>query len=89
MHRSIPLLLTASVSVTAATTPPQTVERALHSRVEAFYKLVVAHRYREAEALISPASRDAWYALEKPAIKDFKIQGTAWSDGFKKRMYPF
>jgi hypothetical protein len=64
--------------------PPQAVEKALRARVAEFYTLMVQRKYREAEGMVAPESRDTYYAGEKPAIEDFAIDAVSWQDGFKK-----
>ncbi len=49
-----------------------------------FYSLIVQKKYREAERLVAPESRDAYYEQEKPALKDFAITGVVWSDKGEK-----
>jgi hypothetical protein len=62
---------------------PTEVEHQLRARVEAFDKLIVSEKYRDAEQFVHPDSRDAYYTSEKPRILDFEIQKIDWSEHFQ------
>lgn len=49
----------------------------MRQAVTRFYTLLMEHKFREAEALIVPESRDAYYEAEKPSIQDFEIRKVA------------
>jgi len=66
----------------AAKTAPKDVEDALRNRVGQFYQLMVDKKFRAAEDLIDPDSRDAYYVNEKPSIEDFRVEGISWEDNF-------
>jgi hypothetical protein len=51
--------------------------------VEAFNQLLVTEKYREAEQMVLPESRDAYYTSEKPRILDFKVKKIDWDAGFQ------
>ena len=60
------------------------VEAQLRSRVEAFYKLAVDHKFREMEAMVAPESRDDYYAGDKINILDYQIQAVRWVEPKRK-----
>lgn len=64
--------------------PPANVDDALRARMAEFYQLHVTGKFRQAELLVAPAARDAFYASAKPDIKDFKITDVVYSDSYKK-----
>ena len=45
---------------------------------------MVQKKYREAERLVAPESRDTYYAQEKSVIKDYAITGVNWEKDFQK-----
>lgn len=51
--------------------------------MEAFDKLIVSEKYRDAEQYVHPDSRDAYYTSEKPRILNFEIKEIDWSDHFE------
>jgi hypothetical protein len=75
---------TAAVSADAPAdpAPPQT-ERALRARLEAFNKLLISEKYREAEKYVLPESRESYFTAEKPRIFDFQVTKIDWEDHFK------
>lgn len=78
------LLACVPAATWAASKPPAGAEESLRARVDQFYKLIREKKYRAAEELVAPESRDQYYAEEKPAIEDFKIESIAWDDNFTK-----
>jgi hypothetical protein len=84
--RSLALLVVFASCLFAAepaVQAPAEVESRLRARVEAFDKLLVTEKYREAEQFVHPDSRDAYYTSEKPRILDFEIKKIDWSDHFQ------
>lgn len=67
-----------------AAKPVTPAEKKLRARVDAFYKLAVAHKFREMEALVAPESRDDYYAGDKPDILDYRVEGVQWLEGGRK-----
>ena len=84
LRRSAAVLGLIACSLSAEVRPPKKVDEALRARVKQFYSLIVQKKYREAERLVAPESRDAYYEQEKPALKDFAITGVVWSDKGEK-----
>ncbi len=64
------VLAGASANAAVAQTPA---ERDVRARAEAFYSLLLAQKYRQAEPFVSADDRDTYYAMEKPQIMDFHI----------------
>lgn len=85
MHRlALPLILvTCLFAQDPAVQAPPEVEQQLRARVEAFDKLLVSEKYRDAEQFVHPDSRDVYYTSEKPHILDFEIKKINWSDHFQ------
>ncbi len=75
-------LLGAMSAAGASKTAPKNVEDALRNRVGQFYQLMVDKKFRAAEDLVDPDSRDAYYVNEKPSIEDFQVEGISWEDNF-------
>ena len=84
MRRSAAALGLIACSWSADAQPSKSVDEALRARVKRFYTLIVQRRYRDAERLVAPESRDAYYEQEKPSLKDFAITGIVWSDKGEK-----
>jgi len=55
----------------------------LRARLEAFNKLLISEKYREAEQYVLPESRESYYTAEKPRIFDFQVTKIDWEDHFK------
>lgn len=51
--------------------------------MDAFDKLLVSEKYREAEQFVAPESRDAYYTSEKPRILDYEVKKIDWEDHFQ------
>ena len=89
MHRFL-LILFLALSLPAQTPapsldkPPQDVDDALRARIKQFYELHVAAKYRQAERLIAEESKDDYYVLSKPELKNFRIGGIEYSDHFTR-----
>lgn len=66
----------------ASKTAPKDVEDALRGRVQQFYQDMVDKKFRAAEELVAPESRDTYYVNEKPTIEDFRVEGISWEDNF-------
>jgi|SRR5277367_940706 len=78
------VILLGALSLSAADLqPPSGTEGRLRARLDEFYKLVAAQKYREAERLVAPESRDAWYSSEKPAILDYHVSEVKWGKDFR------
>ena len=86
---ALPVVLFSSLfaaELTADTTPqqpPARAEQQLRARVDAFSKLLVSEKYREAEQFVLPGSRNAYYTAEKPRLLDFEIKKIDWEDHFQ------
>jgi len=87
MNRLLPIFLFAA-AVSAQTPsldrPPRDVDDALRARITKFYDLHVAAKFRQAEQLIAEESKDDFYVLSKPELKNFKIGNIEYSDHFTK-----
>lgn len=93
VFRAFLLLATCLLSLSEADTTPSVVpspapsaktEKALRGQIARFYTLMIERKFREAELLVAPASRDDYYVGEKPLIKDFKVEAIRWEPGFKE-----
>jgi hypothetical protein len=81
---ALPLILVYGLlAAEPAVKAPPEVESRLRARVEAFDKLIVSEKYRDAEQYVHPDSRDAYYTSEKPRILNFEIKEIDWSDHFE------
>ena len=56
-------------------------EAALRARVEQFFQLQVAKKYRQAEALVAEDSKDSYYEANKYNIKSFRIDKVEFLEG--------
>jgi hypothetical protein len=63
--------------------PPE-VDAALRPRVEEFYNLNMAAKFREAEKLVCEDSKDAYYGMNKLRPESFEISGITYSDNFTR-----
>src|SRR5580658_3680287 len=61
--------------------PVSEAEAALRARVDQFYQLLVAKKFRQAEALVVDDSKDLYYNWGKPDIKGFDIKSVEFLDG--------
>jgi hypothetical protein len=69
------LFFPAAAVVWAQQTPPAAEEakRALVSRVQQYYQLMLDKKYRQAEAMIAEDSKEDYYNGKKPDIRGFEI----------------
>ena len=63
---------------------PPDVDQALRARVSEFYQDYVGGKYRQAENLVAPDSKDYYYNSDKPKILSFEIRRIEYSDDFTK-----
>jgi hypothetical protein len=63
---------------------PPDVDGALRARISEFYQDYVDGKYRQAENLVAPDSRDYYYNADKPKILGFEIRRIEYSDNFNK-----
>ena len=78
------ILTVAAAGCLAQDQPPKQLEQALRARANEFYTLLLKKQYRAAEKMVAPESRDAYYAQEKPELKDFTLTSVKWEKGFQK-----
>jgi hypothetical protein len=64
--------------------PPAGVDEALRARVEEFYKLEMAGRFRQAEGLVCEDSKDRYYDAEKRRWSSVEILQTTYEPDFAK-----
>jgi hypothetical protein len=63
--------------------PPE-VEEALRARVDQYYRAFVAGKFKDAYALVSDESQDAFLAADKAQYKECETLKTRYSDNFTK-----
>jgi hypothetical protein len=66
-----------------AADPPADVDAALRARVQDFYQMMVAKKYRQAEQLVAEDTKDLYYDSKKPDIKEFRITAIKYGPDFK------
>jgi len=59
-------------------------EKALRDRVQQFYQLQVDKKYRQAEAIVADDTKDDYYNMRKPDIKEFSIGSIELTDNNTK-----
>ena len=64
--------------------PPADVDQALRARMSEFYQDHVDGKYRQAEELVAPDTKDYFYAGNKPHYLSFEIKKIDYSDGYTK-----
>ena len=62
---------------------PDAVKESLSTRVNAFYDLFRAGKFRDAEAIVSEPSRDLFYGAKKNRIISYQIESMEFADDFK------
>lgn len=62
---------------------PAGVEEAARARVTQYFTFQMEGKFRQAEALVCEAGRDAYYDMEKTRWKSFEIVKTSFEDGFR------
>jgi hypothetical protein len=67
-----------------AAQPPAEVDKALRERVAQFYQDHVNGKYRDAEELVAPDTKDYYYASGKPQYLSFEISRITYSDNFTR-----
>ncbi|MBM3795488.1 MAG: hypothetical protein FJW31_15815 [Acidobacteria bacterium] len=67
----------------AAQAPPH-IDQALRARVQAFYDLQQAKKYRQSETLVHEDSKDIFYGAEKLTFRNFKIVGVTFEEQFTR-----
>lgn len=67
----------------AAQAPPH-IDQALRARVQAFYELQQAKKYRQSETLVHEDSKDIFYGAEKLSFRSFKIVGVTFEEQFTR-----
>ena len=65
-----------------AENPPDGVEQAVRTRASEFYTLMVAQKYRQAEAYVAEDTKDYYYAGSKPEIRKYEVVKVEFSDHF-------
>jgi hypothetical protein len=63
---------------------PPKVEAALRARVSRFYQLEVDGKFRQVEPLVAEASKDFYYAANKPRYTGFSIKRIEFFDDFRR-----
>ena len=87
MRRLTVLLWTAGLCFAQgpdAGQPPAAVDEALRARITEFFQLHVDGKYRQAEDLIAPDSKDYYYNSAKPRYLNFAIKTIEYSEGFTR-----
>ena len=89
MYRFLSTLLVAStlLAQTPSQTldkPPQDIDDALRARIKQFYDYHLAAKYRQAEKLVAEESKDDFYVLSKPELKNFTIGNVEYFENFTK-----
>jgi hypothetical protein len=64
--------------------PPADVDKALRSRVAAFFELHVKGDFRHAEALVAEDTKDYFYDNNKPRYLSFEISTVKYNDDFTR-----
>ncbi len=59
-------------------------EKALHARVDQFYNLMIAKKFRQAESLVAEESKDEYYNGQKPDLNEFTFSQIEFMDGGQK-----
>lgn len=72
-----------STAILSAADPPPEVDAALRSRMQEFFQLLVAHKFRQAESLVAEDSKDFYYDARKPDIRAFKLTEIRYSPDFR------
>ena len=67
------LLLAATASVRAQQGAEEETKKALAGRVEEYYKLMIAKKYRQAEDFVAKDAKDDYYNTKKPDIRTCNI----------------
>ena len=84
---SVALLLFAAIPAAWSQKPfqkaPPGVEEALHARVSEYYTLFGQSKFRQAEALVTEESKDAFYTMNKSRHMGFTISGVTFADDVK------
>jgi hypothetical protein len=62
---------------------PAGVEEAARARVSQYFKFQMEGQFRQAEALVCEAGRDAYYDMEKTRWKSFEIVKASFEDNFQ------
>lgn len=79
-----PLLLCLSLTVLIqAAEPPTGVDAALRSRIEEFYQLQIARKFRQSEQFVAEDTKDYYYGSQKPDLKGIKITSIKYGPDFK------
>jgi hypothetical protein len=63
---------------------PPDIDHALRARISQFYQDYVDGKYRQAESLVAPDTKDYYYDSNKPKILSFEIRRIEYSDNFTK-----
>ncbi len=90
----LPLVLSAAAEAQPSATPrgfgelaaqaPPHIDQALRARVQAFYDLQQAKKYRQSETLVHEDSKDTFYGAEKLSYRSFKIVGVTFEEQFTR-----
>jgi len=82
---SAALLLPAAVlAQIPSPAPPPEVDQALRARATEFFQDFVEGKFRLAINLVAEDTQDEYFSSPKAEIKEFKIDGIDYSDGFSK-----
>jgi len=88
LTRVLPVFLVCSLVIsgqslteTISKAPPD-VEEALKARVEEFFGLLAAGKFRQAEALVAEDTKDRYYAADKDQTEGFSLVKIAYKENF-------
>ena len=64
--------------------PPAAVDQALRARITEFFQLHVDGKFRQAEGLVAPDTKDFYYTTTKPRYLSFQIKSIEYAEGFTR-----